>query len=139
MNALTKDVGNEFDKNALYQYKKIYEICLKPECDKHIFKIGKGRPSKIHYSFLEAIDERRKTSRKFKYLSNVIKQDGYKDIALQPLIIPPNASDQMKRVFILLGSLICGNDNPDILSEFSALLDQLYTDNEINKLLYKSL
>ena len=36
MIALTKDVGNEFDKNALYQLKKIYEICLRPECDKHI-------------------------------------------------------------------------------------------------------
>ena len=28
MIALTKDVGDEFDKNALYQYKKIYEIYL---------------------------------------------------------------------------------------------------------------
>ena len=42
MIALTKDVSDEFDKNALYQFKKIYDICLKPECDKHIFKIGKG-------------------------------------------------------------------------------------------------
>ena len=78
-------------------------------------------------------------SRKFKYLTDVIKGEGYKDIALQPLIIPPDASDQMKRVFILLGSLKCRNNNPDILSEFSALLDQLYKDNKINKLLYNSL
>ena len=28
MIALTKDVGDEFDKNALHQYKKIYEMCL---------------------------------------------------------------------------------------------------------------
>ena len=89
--------------------------------------------------FLEAIDERMKNSRKFKYLDTVIKGEGYKDIALQHLIIPPDASDQLKRVFILLGSLRCGNDNPDIQSEFSALLDQLYKDNKINKLLYKSL
>ena len=80
-----------------------------------------------------------KTSRKFKYLTDVTKGEGYKDIALQPLIIPPDASDQLKRVFILLGSLKCGNDNPDILSELSALLDQLYKDNKIIKLLYKSL
>ena len=60
MIALTKDVGDEFDKNALYQYKKIYETCLKPECDKHIFKIGKGGPSKNHYSCLEVIEERMK-------------------------------------------------------------------------------
>ena len=42
MIALTKEVGDEFDKNALYQFKKIYYIFLKPECEKHIFRIGKG-------------------------------------------------------------------------------------------------
>ena len=51
MIALTKDVGDEFDKNALYQYKKIYETCLKPEWDNHIFRIGIGRPLKAHYRF----------------------------------------------------------------------------------------
>ena len=123
MIALTKDNNDEYDKNALYQFKKIYGICLKPECDKHIVRIGKGRPSKNHYMFLEAIYKRMKNSRKFKYLTDVIKGEGYKDIALQPLIIPPDASDQLKRVFILLGSVKCGNNNPDILSEFSTLLD----------------
>ena len=54
-------------------------------------------------------------------------------------MIPPDASDQLKRVFILLGSLKCGNTNTDILSEFSALLDQLYKETKISKLLYKSL
>ena len=139
MIALTKDVGDEFDNTALYQFKIIYEICLKLECDKHIFRIGKGRPSKDHYRFIDAIDEKMKNSTKFKYLLTVIKGDGYKDIPLQPLIIPPDANDQLKRIFILLGSLRCGNDNPDILSEFSALLDQFYKGNKIIKLLYKSL
>ena len=131
MIALTKDVGDKFDKNALYQFKKLYDICLKPECNKHIFKVGKGIPSKNNYSFLVAIDERMKKSRKFKYLSDVIKGDGYKNIALQPLIIPPDAIDQLKLVFTLIGSLRCGNDNPDILSDFSALLDQLCKDNKL--------
>ena len=54
-------------------------------------------------------------------------------------MIPPDTSDQMSRVFTLLGSLQCGNDNTDILPKFSALLDQLYKDHKINKLLYKSL
>ena len=58
MIALTKYVSDQFDKNALYQFKKIYEICLRPECDKHICRIGKGRPSKDHYRILEAIDDR---------------------------------------------------------------------------------
>ena len=61
----TKDIGDEFDENALYQFKKIYEINLKPECDKHIFRIGKGRPSKDYYRFLEAIDERMTNSKTF--------------------------------------------------------------------------
>ena len=39
MIALTKDIRDEFDKNVQYQYKKIYETCPKPECDKHIFKV----------------------------------------------------------------------------------------------------
>ena len=38
MIALTKYVGDEFDKNALYQCKKIYETCLKPECDNIFLK-----------------------------------------------------------------------------------------------------
>ena len=38
-------------------------------------------------------------------------------------MIPFDTSDQLKRVFVLLGSLMCGNDNTDILSKFSALLD----------------
>ena len=51
MIALTKDVGDEFDKTSLYRLKKIYNFCIKPECDKHIFKIGKVRPSNDHYRF----------------------------------------------------------------------------------------
>ena len=139
MIAMTKDIADEFDKNALYQFKKIYTICLKPEFDKDNFRKAKGRPSKNHYNFLEAFDERMKNIRKFKYLTNVIQGLGFKDIALQPILILPVTSDHLKRIFVLLGSLTCGNDNTDILSEFGALLDQLYKDNKINKSLYKSL
>ena len=32
---------------------------------------------------------------------------------------------------MLLGSLKCGNDNPGILNEISALLDQLYKETKI--------
>ena len=64
---------------------------------------------------------------------------GYKDIPLQPITIPPDCDYLLKRVFVLLGSLKCRNNNPGILSEFSALLDQLYKDIKISKLLYKSL
>ena len=64
---------------------------------------------------------------------------GYKELALQPIIIPPNTSDQLRRVFVLLGSLKANNNNPDILKEFTALLDALYGDKKISKLLYKTL
>ena len=70
------------------------------------------------------------TTRKFnEYLKDRIKFGlGYKDIALQPIVIPPNADDQLKRIFVLLSTLKCGNNNENILAEFSALLDQLYKD-----------
>ena len=77
MITLTKNVGDEFNKNSLYQCKKISEICLKFKCDKHIFKIRKDRPIKDHYSFCNAIDKRMKNSQKFKHLKVVIKGDGF--------------------------------------------------------------
>ena len=51
MIALTKNVGGDFDKNALDQYKGIYDVCLKPDLNKHIFKLLKGRPSINHKNF----------------------------------------------------------------------------------------
>ena len=79
--------------------------------------------------------------RKFnEYLKDRIKIGlGYKDIVLKPITISPDCDDQLERVFVLLGSLKCGNNNPGILSEFSALLDQLYKEKKISRLLYKSL
>ena len=53
MIALTKDIGGDFDKNALDQYKGIYDVCLKPDLNKHIFKQFKGSPSKNHRNFFK--------------------------------------------------------------------------------------
>ena len=74
------------------------------------------------------------TTRKFnEYLKDKIKIGlGYKDIALKHIVIPPNADDQLKRIYVLLGTLKCGNNNENILTEFTALLDQLYK-NKKNK------
>ena len=95
MIALTKDVGADFDKNAFDQYNKIYDVCLKPELVKHIFKIPAGKPTKEHINFKESIEGKLNNSRKFnEYLKEVIKYgEVYKDIALQPIVIPPNAND----------------------------------------------
>ena len=138
---LTKDVGNDIDINVLKQYRRLIGGCLKPELDKHIFKYQLVD----HLEIILILDNRLMIEclilKKVKeYLKDRIKYCfGYKDIAFQPIMIPPDASDQIRRVFILLGSLKCGNYNTDILPEFSPLLDQLYIDNNINKLLNKSL
>ncbi|MCP6768820.1 hypothetical protein NL529_28655, partial [Klebsiella pneumoniae] len=65
---------------------------------------------------------------------------GYKDLAkAQPIYLPKDADEQLRRVFVLLGSLNAQNNNPNVLKEFTALLDQLYHDKKITKLLYKTL
>ena len=72
------------------------------------------------------------------YLKKVVKYGkGHKDIALQPIVISPNADDQLKRIFVLLNTLKCGNNIKNILSKFNELLGQLYKDQKISKLLYK--
>ena len=141
MITLTNDVGNNIDINVLEQYGRLISFCVKQELDKHIFKVQPGRPSKNHIKFREFIDDKIVNIRKFnEYLNDIIKIGlNYKDIALNYIMIPFDTSDQMSRVFTLLGSLQCGNDNTYILPEFTALLNQLYKNNKINKLLYKSL
>ena len=42
MITLTKIVGNDIDINVLEQYSRLINVCLKPELDKHIFKILTG-------------------------------------------------------------------------------------------------
>ena len=81
------------------------------------------------------------SNRKFdEFFKNRIKIGlGYKDIVQQVIVIPPNADEQLKRIFVLLGSLKCGNSNKNLLAEFTALFDQLYKNNKISKLLYKTL
>ena len=141
MIALTKAVGIHFDKNVLEQYRIILGVSLKPELDEHIFKIHQGSPSNNNINFREFIMDKLNTNRKFdEFLENRIKIGlGYKNIALQPIVIPPNADEQLKRIIVLLGSLKCGNSNENILAEFTALLDKLYKNNKISKLLYQTL
>jgi len=60
-------------------------------------------------------------------------------LAKQPIIIPPNCNDQLRKVFISIGSLNSGNTNPDLVTMTSALLDELNKNNKISKPLYKAL
>ena len=72
-------------------------------------------------------------------LKKVIKGEGYQNIDLHPIVIPPNADNQQKQIFLLLGTLKCGNNNENILAEFTAFFDQLYKYNKISTFLYKTL
>ena len=91
--------------------------------------------------FTESIEDKFNTTRKFnEYFKDRIKFElGYKNIALQPIIIPPNADDQLKRIFVLLGKSKYYNNNENILAVFTALLDKLYHDKILSKLFYINL
>ena len=53
------------------------------------------------------------------YLKNRIKFGvNYKDIVLQPILILPNTDDQLKRIFVLLGTFKCCNKK-NILGKFT--------------------
>ena len=43
MITLTKDVGNDVDRNVLEQFRRLIAVCLKQELDKHIFKVQTSR------------------------------------------------------------------------------------------------
>ena len=45
-------------------------------------------------------------------------------------MISPNADNQLKRKFVLLGTLKYGNNKNDILTGSISLLDQLYKDKK---------
>ena len=65
MITLTKNVGNDIDINILEQYRRLISVCLKPELDKHIFKVQTNRPSQNHIKFRESIDDKMFNIRKF--------------------------------------------------------------------------
>ncbi len=59
-------------------------------------------------------------------------------MANDPIIIPSDASTQLHRVFVLLGSKLAGSSADD-LKEYSALLEHLFTTKKISKQLFKVL
>ena len=119
---LTKIVGNDININIFEQLRRLMNVCLKTELDKHIFKVLTGRPSKNHIKFRESIDDKMFNIRKFnEYLKDRIRIGlSYKYIAFKPIMMPPDASDHMISLVTLLVFLQCGNNNTDILPEFSS-------------------
>lgn len=61
---------------------------------------------------------------------------GYRDMGNDPIVIPPDSDKQVHRLITLLGSLKAGN-SADMGKEYSALLDELYKNNKINKKMYR--
>ena len=91
---------------------------------------------------INKLKESIKNTDKFKNILNsnrYAKGYSYRDLAKQPIIIPPHSSDQLKKLFINIGSLNSVNTNPDMVTMTSALLDELYKNQKISKPLYKAL
>jgi hypothetical protein len=53
------------------------------------------------------------------------KSISYKELSKEPVYIPSDTNEQLRKVFINIGSLISGNTNPDLLHETSSILDEL--------------
>jgi hypothetical protein len=134
---LTKDTQS-IDRNANSQYMRLLKLCIGPELKTLVYERGRGRPSASERQVLAEF----KTIRKFNELISISKfvstGQGYRDMARERIIIPPDASSQLHRVFVLLGSKLAGSSADD-LKEYSALLEQLLREKKISKQLFKVL
>jgi hypothetical protein len=134
---LTKDTVST-DNNANSQYMRILKACVGPELRTLVYERGRGHPTASEREVLSEF----KTIRKFNELIKLSKLvsigKGYRDMAHDRIIIPPDASSQLHRVFVLLGSKLAGSSADD-LKEFSALLQELLHSNKISKQLFKVL
>jgi hypothetical protein len=141
------------DQNANSQYKRIIKLCLGPELRELVFERGRGRPSKVEIDLINEFQKIRKFTELIMQIKILKEGYGYRDLARLPItekivipsfqsdkiILPPDANQQLKRIMVNIGSLSAGNNNPDILKENSALLDELYKNKVITKQLYKTL
>ena len=135
-----------FDRTAdslssMNTYKKIIKKCMGKELLEFLSKRGvKTTEEREMYELF--MGNLKYTS----YILNWIREsktgrglESYRELSTQPIILPNNPNDQLKRVFILLGSLKAGNNDSSILKELSAILDTLLKEEIISKQLYKPL
>ena len=67
-----------------------------------------------------------------------IKPESYEGLALySPIAISPKSDDQLKGLMVQVGSANASNNNPEILTESSAILDELLHSGKIDKKIYK--
>jgi len=139
---LTHDIPYDLNmRNEFDIFKKLLNRCCKMEFDTYVYRDQGGRYPKECKLFRQEFLDFVKNSNKHKtVIPEVKKIEGYGLIAMkQPIFLPSNANDQLKRLFILLGSLSAQNNNPNLLKEFTAILDELYKNKTISKMLYEIL
>jgi GTPase SAR1 family protein len=137
---LTKDIsttylhGARIDETSKVEYLEIINFAIGRELEK-IKKAVKAKPRADLLTLF-------RRNQKFKDIiapKYSFKGEGYKGISTASIVISPEKSQQLKRLLVLLGSKNAGNDNPDGLKEYTAILDELLNKNDINKLTYKIL
>ena len=136
---LTKDIsttyvkGGQVDENAKAVYKDIIKFAIGRELEK-VKKSKSPRRAELVELF--------RKNQKFKDVLAPVylyKGDGYKAMAMKPVVISPDKSEQFKRLMILLGAKQAGNDSETGKAEYSAILDELLKNGVIDKKLYKLL
>ena len=134
-----KDVDST---SSITNYKKLIKKAIGPELrDRFICKPGKKTELETavtkkfmgNFKYTDYILDWIKGSKTGKGLPS------YKELSSNPIILPHDPNDQLKRIFILIGSLKAGNNDSGILKELSALLDTLLKEEVITKQLYKTL
>ena len=137
---LTRDIsttylqGARIDETSKTEYLDIINFAIGRELE----KIKKAVKAKSRADLLALF----RRNQKFKDIiapKYSFKGEGYRIIATKPIVISPQKSEQLKRLLVLLGSKNAGNDNPDGLKEYTAILDELFNKQVINKSSYKIL
>jgi len=136
---LTRDLsetfvkGGQVDENAKVIYKDIVNFCIGRE----LAKIKKSK-SPLRDSMLDIF----RKNQKFKDLLSPLymyKGEGYKTMAIKPIVISPNKSEQLNRLLVLLGAKQAGNTSQSAESEYNAILDEMFKSGQISKQYYKIL
>jgi len=129
------------------QYKKLLKFCIGEELDE-IYQPSRNWKCSVkeRQNIMKILEE---NSYKFReYIKPQIlikgKQWGmglksYRDRAKDPIVLPSNSNDKLRRLFVLIGSANAGNNSNEILKEASALLDELKKDGIITKEMYKTI
>lgn len=119
--------------------------CLRPELDTLVYQncdelknnFWVTNKYKNIKDKLESIFKNSKNFQEYLFTIRGKKGNGYRELALSPIVIPPDKAIKLNRLLVLLGSMKAGNNSPDCLKELSGLLDRLYRNQSNDKITYK--